>query len=106
MTMPLALYQLAVEYSVPSLQLLARERFYAVAEARWLTSWEGSNYEDTQEFEDVVLDIYTFRDDEPMWKALCKLVKAKTGEDVMKDRMHKVMNEHEDLKTGVAKLQV
>lgn len=101
MTISLALYQLAVTYSVPALQLLARDRFYVAAKERWLTSWEGSSYEDTQEFEDVVLDIYTLQDDEPMWKTLCKLIKMKAGEDVMRERMQHVLKEHEDLRTGV-----
>ncbi|RGP81486.1 hypothetical protein FLONG3_355 [Fusarium longipes] len=101
-TMSLGLYQLAVKYNVPALQLLARERFYSAAKARWLASWEGSSFEDTREFEEVVLDIYTLQHDEPIWKAVRKLIKAKTEDDVMKDRMWLVWDEHEDLKTGMS----
>ncbi|GKU05682.1 hypothetical protein FLAG1_08570 [Fusarium langsethiae] len=99
MTMSLELYNLAFEYKVPALQLLARERFYKAAKARWLSSWEGASWEETKEFEDVVLDLYTFRDDQPMWKVLILLIKAKTEDDVMRRRMKEVLGEHYDLKS-------
>ncbi|KAG8358305.1 hypothetical protein FVEN_g4022 [Fusarium venenatum] len=101
MTISLELYNLAHEYKVPALQLLARERFFKAAKARWLSSWEGASWEDTKEFEDVALSLYTSQDGEPMWKVLVLLVQAKTGDDLMKRRMHDVAKEHYDLRAGV-----
>ncbi|KAG8669315.1 hypothetical protein FPOAC2_08638 [Fusarium poae] len=101
MTISLELYNLAHEYKVPALQLLARERFFRAAKARWLSSWEGASWEDTKEFEDVVLSLYTSQHGEPMWKVLVLLVQAKTQDDMMKRRMHDVAKEHYDLLTGV-----
>ncbi|KAM0495458.1 hypothetical protein ACHAP8_008048 [Fusarium lateritium] len=101
MTISLELYNLAHEYKVPALQLLARERFFKAAKARWLSSWEGASWEDTKEFEDVALSLYTSQDGEPMWKVLVLLVQVKTEDDVMKRRMHDVAKEHYDLRAGV-----
>jgi hypothetical protein len=103
-SMAVNLYIMADKYDIPALKLLARDRFYVAAKARWVTaSWEGSSWEDTKEFEDVVLDVYisTRQEDRALWKALCKLIVTKTNHDVMRKRMLQVMNEHGDLGTGV-----
>ncbi|KAM0239511.1 hypothetical protein ACHAP5_008301 [Fusarium lateritium] len=103
-SMAINLYIMADGYDNPALKLLARDRFYVAAKARWVTaSWEGSSWEDTKEFEDVVLDVYisTRQEDRALWKALCKLIVIKTGQDVMRKRMLQVMSEHGDLSTGV-----
>jgi hypothetical protein len=102
--MAVNLYIMADKYDIPALKLLARDRFYVAAKARWVTaSWQGSSWEDTNEFEDVVLDVYisTRQEDRALWKALCKLIVIKTERDVMRKRMVQVMNEHGDLGTGV-----
>ncbi|KAH6958089.1 hypothetical protein HG530_014277 [Fusarium avenaceum] len=103
-SMAVNLYIMADKYDIPALKLLARDRFYVAAKARWVTaSWEGSSWEDTNEFEDVVLDVYisTRQEDRALWKALCKLIVIKTESDVMRTRMVQVMNEHGDLGSGV-----
>ncbi|EKJ71497.1 hypothetical protein FPSE_08310 [Fusarium pseudograminearum CS3096] len=99
MAMSLELYNLASEYNVPALQLLALERFHIAAKDRWIPSWEGATWDDTKEFEDVVLDLYKIKDDQPMWRVMILLIKAKasTGDDVLKRRMREVVKEHHDL---------
>ncbi|KAF5018450.1 hypothetical protein F66182_9570 [Fusarium sp. NRRL 66182] len=103
-TLALSIYFMADKYHVPSLKLLARDRFYAAAEAHWIKSWQESSWEDTQGFEDVVLDIYisTKPDDTTLWIALCKLIVIKTEQGVMKRRMKQVMKENTELAAGVA----
>ncbi|KAM0342632.1 hypothetical protein ACHAPU_009362 [Fusarium lateritium] len=100
--MAVNLYVMADKYDIPALKLLARDRFYIAAKARWVTtSWE--DWENTKEFEDIVLDIFisTKEDDKALWEALCKLIAIKVDNDCMKKRMQQVMKEHNDLHTGV-----
>ncbi|KAF4963624.1 hypothetical protein FSARC_8409 [Fusarium sarcochroum] len=103
-TLALKIYLMADKYDVPALKLLARDRFYMAAKAHWVTkSWEGSSWDNTQVFEDVVLEVFisTRPDDTAIWKALCKLIAIKDEGDIMKRRMEEVMSENNDLASGV-----
>ncbi|KAG4277783.1 hypothetical protein FPRO04_07026 [Fusarium proliferatum] len=95
---------MAHKYNIPALQLLCQDRFYTTARNRWVNrTW--TDWEATQEFEDVVLDVFssTQEVDTPLWRALCKLICMKKDGDRMKERMMAVKGEHAYLVEGVAK---
>ncbi|KAM0553365.1 hypothetical protein ACHAPJ_007378 [Fusarium lateritium] len=103
-TLALNLYLMADKFDVPALKLLARDRFYTAAKAHWVTSsWEDSVWEETQVFEEVVLEVFisTRPEDTALWKALCKLIAIKEEDDMMKKRMDQVVKEHNELADGV-----
>ncbi|KLP03742.1 uncharacterized protein FFB20_02925 [Fusarium fujikuroi] len=95
---------MAHKYNIPALQLLCQDRFYTAARNRWVNkTW--TDWEATQEFEDVVLDVFSSTEevDNPLWRALCKLICVKKDGDRMKERMMAVKGEHAYLVEGVAK---
>ena len=94
--MTLNLYQVAVTYGVRALQLLTRDRFYKLGNDRWVTtSW--TSYEATQEFEEILLDIYAVQDGDPLWMAVTVMIRDKVENDEMKKRMKQMTVEHPDL---------
>ncbi|KAJ4269784.1 hypothetical protein NW762_001453 [Fusarium torreyae] len=103
-TLALNIYLMADNLEVPALKLLARDRFYTAAKEHWVTrSWKDSIWEETQVFEEVVLEVFisTRPGDTVLWKALCKLIAIKEEDDMMKKRMDQVMKEHVELAEGV-----
>ena len=82
-------------YDVPSLRLLARERFYRAAEPCFLTE---------ATFPDIVDEIYsrTPETDVALREIVCRLTaQGITSEPEFRERMDDVMRKHGDFAVGV-----
>ena len=94
MFLHLRLYIMGDKYDVPSLRLLARDRFYRAAEMGW-------EYSDT--FADVVDELYssTPETEAVMREIVCRLVGSRMGEKPVRDKMVVVMQKHDDFAVDV-----
>jgi hypothetical protein len=92
--LPLRLYIMADRYDVPSLRLLARDRFYRAAEASWKVA---------DCFPSVVDELYSYTPDSnvAMREIVCRLVANSLEEDETRKRMEPVMRKHGDFAVGV-----
>ena len=90
----LHLYVMANKYEVPTLQLLARNRFYRAAESTW---------KEAEWFPDVVDEIYSTipATDVRLREIVCRLVGAGIHDDHQRIRMGPVMAKHGDFALGV-----
>jgi len=90
----LHLYVMANKYEVPTLQLLARNRFYRAAELTW---------KEAEWFPDVVDEIYSTipATDVRLREIVCRLVGAGIHDDHQRMRMGPVMAKHGDFALGV-----
>ncbi|KAH8811099.1 hypothetical protein F5884DRAFT_830995 [Xylogone sp. PMI_703] len=95
MFLSLRLYIMADKYDVPTLKLLARDRFYRTAEITW---------RDYDDFPDVVDELYTCTPDADlaMREIVCRLVGSSVAEeDDQRARFDAVMRKHGDFAVGV-----
>ncbi|PNP61266.1 hypothetical protein FNYG_13952 [Fusarium nygamai] len=99
MTLPLRLYVLADKYDVPTLRLLARDRFYRAVELVW---------EEAECFPDVVDELYqtTAPTDTAMREIVCRLVAAVIHVPRVRDKMRSVMIKHGDFAVVVMEYSI
>ncbi|RSL45495.1 hypothetical protein CEP53_010764 [Fusarium sp. AF-6] len=99
------IYVMADKFDVPALRLLARERFFEAGKDILLCTetWIGSKWDETAWFNSMVGKIYrsTSSEDDPLRKALQKLISMKTEDDMMSKRMREVMKLNGELAVGV-----
>ena len=94
MFLHLRLYIMGDKYDVPSLRLLARDRFYRAAEMGW-------EYSDT--FADVVDELYSSTPDTEttMREIVSRLAGSRMCEKSVRDKMVLVMQKHDDFARDV-----
>ncbi|KAL2150556.1 hypothetical protein VTH82DRAFT_7119 [Thermothelomyces myriococcoides] len=89
----LRVYVMADKFGVPTLKLLARDRFYRAAELSWTKC---------ERFPEVVDELYTTtpETDVAMREIVCRLVGFNIMDDEQRARMEPVMRKHGDFAVG------
>jgi hypothetical protein len=92
--LPLRLYVMADKFDVPAFKLLARDRFYRVAELSWM---------EDESFPAVVDELYscTPATDVAMREMVCRLVGYNIVINEQRARLEEVMKKHGDFAVGV-----
>lgn len=92
--LPLRLYIMADKFDVPSLKLLARDRFYRAAELSWF---------DHPSFPAAVDEVYTCTapNDPTLREIVCRLVGCNIHSQEQRSRLDEVMRKHGDFAVGV-----